>query len=192
MTVTGRLVAVFLVGYLVGTLNWAYLIMRLWGNADLRRLGTGNLGARNIKRHLGLCAAVVVYLGDALKGAIPVWLMQRLGWHPQADLLIGLGVVIGHNYSVWLGWRGGKGLSSASAILIVLSWQLFLVVVSAGALGLLLTRNLYLASVIMAVVFPPILWRLRPDGLAVTLALLMSLTVISRHWRNLVEMWKTP
>lgn len=186
----GRLSLIFAVGYLIGTLNWAFLVMRLWGKGDLRQLGTGNLGARNVKRHLGLGAAILVYLGDALKGALPVWLMQQIGWHPQADLAIALGVILGHNYSIWLGWKGGKGLASASAILLVLSWQLFLVVVSAGALGLLLTRNLYLASVLMAVVFPPMLWHLRPDGLALTLALLMSLTVISRHWANLVEMWR--
>ncbi|MGE5652819.1 MAG: glycerol-3-phosphate acyltransferase, partial [Bacillota bacterium] len=108
----GRLAVVFLVGYLIGSINWAYLIMRLSGKGDLRRLGTGNLGARNVKRQLGLGAAILVYLGDALKGALPVWVMQQLGWHPQADLIIGLGVILGHNYSVWLGWKGGKGLSS--------------------------------------------------------------------------------
>lgn len=189
MAVAIQLAGVLLIGYLIGTLNWAYLVMRLWGKADLRRLGTGNLGARNVKRHLGLGAAILVYLGDAIKGALPVWVMQQLAWHPQADLVIALGVILGHNYSIWLGWKGGKGLSSASAILLVLSWQLFLLVVTAGLLGLLLTRNLYLAAVLMAVVFPPILWRLRPDGMALSLAVLMSLAVISRHWRNLAEMW---
>ncbi len=187
---TVQLLGVFLGGYLIGTLNWAYLIMRLWGKADLRRLGTGNLGARNIKRHLGLGAAILVYLGDACKGALPVWIMQQWGWHPQADLVIALGVILGHNYSIWLGWKGGKGLASASAILLVLSWKIFVVVAAAGALGLLLTRNLYLASVIMTVVFPPMLWQVRPDRSALTIAVLISLAVFSRHWRNLVEIWR--
>jgi len=114
------LAAAFGTGYLLGSIPFGLLLARLFGLGDLRRIGSGNIGATNVLR-TGNRAAAALTLGlDAGKGALPV--LWFLGWGDLAAQAAALGAILGHCFPVWLGFRGGKGVATFLGILLALYW----------------------------------------------------------------------
>lgn len=109
------------VAYLVGSVPFAYLLSRRRG-VDLRRVGSGNVGATNVLRTSGVRAAVLAVVLDGVKGAAAVLLAQRLvGGGAAVPVAAGLASVVGHIYPVWLHFRGGKGVATAAGVFAVLT-----------------------------------------------------------------------
>lgn len=106
--------------YLVGSIPFAHLLSRRRG-VDLRRVGSGNVGASNVLRTSGVRAAVLAMILDGVKGALAVLLAQRLAVGPAVPVIAGLASVIGHIYPVWLKFRGGKGVATAAGVFAVLT-----------------------------------------------------------------------
>ncbi len=106
--------------YLAGSVPFGVLIARLKG-VDLRKVGSGNIGATNVARALGKGWAVAVLLGDAAKGFVPVLLGRRLGFAPGAVALAGLAAIVGHMFTVFLRGRGGKGVATSLGVALALS-----------------------------------------------------------------------
>src|SRR3954462_16037699 len=105
------LIVAFVIGYAFGSIPFGVLLTRSAGLGDIRKVGSGNIGATNVLRtgRKGLAAATLV--GDALKGTAAVLLMGWL-WGPNAAVLAGLGAFLGHLFPVWLGFKGGKGVAT--------------------------------------------------------------------------------
>ena len=110
-----------IVAYLIGSVPFALLLTRRWGAADLRRIGSGNLGAANVLRASGVKAGVLVAVLDITKGAASVMLAERFGGHTAAPAAAGVAAIVGHIYPVWLRFRGGKGVATASGAFAVLA-----------------------------------------------------------------------
>src|ERR687893_2966472 len=110
-------IAAFVFGYLLGSIPFGLILTRLAGLGDVRKIGSGNIGATNVLRtgHKGLAAATLI--GDALKGTLGVVAMAWL-WGPNAAILAALGAFLGHLYPVWLALRGGKGVATFIGILL--------------------------------------------------------------------------
>src|SRR5262245_14867897 len=106
--------------YLVGSIPFALLLARRWGTPDLHGVGSGNIGAANVLRASGVKAGVLVALLDIAKGAAGVLLAERLAG-PGATPAAGLAAIVGHVYPVWLRFRGGKGVATASGAFAVLA-----------------------------------------------------------------------
>jgi glycerol-3-phosphate acyltransferase PlsY len=106
-----------LVSYVLGAVPFAFLIGRMRG-VDLRQVGSGNVGAGNLTRVVGVTAGTVAAILDGLKGLIPVLLMRRYGIGPAVISMSGLGTVIGHNWSVFLRGRSGRGLAPSAGVLV--------------------------------------------------------------------------
>jgi acyl phosphate:glycerol-3-phosphate acyltransferase len=121
VTVFGTLAA--LAGaYLLGAVPSSYLLARWMGGIDLRQVGSRNLGATNLYRQLGWRAAIPAALFDVAKGAAPVALATRFGGGPTWwPLLVGLGAVLGHVYSPFVGFKGGKGVATAGGMFLALA-----------------------------------------------------------------------
>ena len=115
--------AFFLVcaAYLLGTFPSAFICGRLFGGLDIRTSGSGNVGALNTARTVGLLPGILTMLLDLLKALLAVSLAARFGAAGFMPLLAGLLAVLGHNYNVFLGFKGGKGLASLAGVLIMLS-----------------------------------------------------------------------
>src|SRR5215472_10666122 len=107
--------AFIVAGYLIGSIPFALLTARRWGTADLRSIGSGNLGAANVMRASGVKAGIVVAMLDVAKGALSVALAQRFSDHNAAPALAGLAAIVGHIYPVWLRF-GGKGVATACGV----------------------------------------------------------------------------
>lgn len=107
-------------GYLLGSIPFGLILTRLAGTADLRAIGSGNIGATNVLRTGRKDLAAATLLLDALKGSIAVWVAMR--WGAGAGVLAGLGAFLGHLYPVWLRFAGGKGVATFIGVLLALWW----------------------------------------------------------------------
>src|SRR5262250_3345142 len=112
-------------GYLLGSIPFGLLLTRLAGHGDIRRIGSGNIGATNVLRTGGKGLAALTLLCDLAKGAAAVVIAQH--WGPTAALAAAGFAVLGHMFPVWLGFRGGKGAATALGVLIPLAWPVALV-----------------------------------------------------------------
>lgn len=106
--------------YLLGAIPFAQILARLNG-VDLREVGSGNVGAGNLKTSVGLPWAILAGVLDGLKGLVPVWLCLRSGLGPGAAGLVGVAAVVGHNWSIFMRGRSGRGLATAFGLVLVLS-----------------------------------------------------------------------
>ena len=107
--------------YLLGTFPSAFIIGKIFGGLDIRATGSGNVGAMNTAREVGILPGVLTLLLDLLKALFAVYLATRLGTCSYMPLIAGLLVILGHNYNVFLKFKGGKGLASLAGVLMIIS-----------------------------------------------------------------------
>jgi glycerol-3-phosphate acyltransferase PlsY len=182
-----------LIGYLLGSVSPSYLIARAKTGRDLRFEGSGNLGGRNVWRTAGFGWSLLAFLLDVFKGAVSAWLGGALAGPGLGPFLGFLGVVSGHNYSVFLGFSGGKGLAAAIGSLAVISLAALGCLLSVGVLAFILFRSLYLAAVAMSLCFPLVVYLQGHGTWVVVTSIAVSGVVTSRHLGNLrdaVREWK--
>lgn len=140
-------------GYILGSIPFGLLIGRLKG-VDIRKEGSGNIGATNVQRTLGWMPAAFSFLLDFAKGFVPVILAVIFGLELWQAAAIGASVVTGHCWSVFLLFKGGKGISTTFAVVVALDWRIGLGCLALWLVILLLSRYVSLASIIAASVMP--------------------------------------
>jgi len=175
--------ACILLGYLLGSIPFGLLLTRAAGLGDIRRIGSGSIGATNVLRtgHKALAAATLLL--DGLKGAAAVLLAGMLVGR-DAGLWAGLGAVLGHLFPVWLRFNGGKGVATGYGVLIAAAWPVGL---AAGAVWLIAAKLLRISSLAALVSFalaPLLAWALA-DPAIVKLALAIAVLVYARHHANI-------
>jgi len=138
-----------LAAYLMGSIPFAQLLSKRRG-VDLRRVGSGNVGASNVLRTLGVRPAVLAMMLDAVKGTVAVLVAQRLTNGVAAPVMAGLASMIGHVYPVWLRFRGGKGVATAAGAFAVLAPVAAAVAAGAFLLTVALTRFISVGSMVAA------------------------------------------
>ena len=116
-------------GYLLGSIPFGLVVTRMAGFGDIRRIGSGNIGATNVLRTGNKFLALLTIILDSGKGAAAAWVVM-VCWGFEASLIAGFSSVLGHNFPVWLKFRGGKGVATTLGVLLVASWH---VVVATGA-----------------------------------------------------------
>lgn len=167
--------------YLLGCISFSWIAVKISKGTDLRKEGSGNLGAKNTLRSLGLLPALLVFTGDAAKGWLALFLAARLV--PDFNLLLpaALFVMLGHLFPFWLGFHGGKGLASLVGISFYLNPWLLLTLLATAAIGLFLTKKTNPGAII-ALLGLPIFFQLYvhfPWAWAWGLA--MALPMLYRH-----------
>jgi glycerol-3-phosphate acyltransferase PlsY len=180
--------AVILMAYAIGSIPFALLIARWWGADDLRRVGSGNLGAANVLRVSGVMAGVLVALLDITKGALSVTLARHLTHQPAASAAAGLAAIVGHIFPVWLRFHGGKGVATAFGVFAVLSPIALAPTLTIFAVAVALTRYISLGSVLAALALPPIAYATGSPGPTIAAALAASALIVFRHRTNLARL----
>jgi glycerol-3-phosphate acyltransferase PlsY len=137
-----------LLAYLLGSIPSAYIAGRLSRGVDIRTLGDGNAGAANAYRELGPGAGVAVLIADVSKGAVAVLVAQAFASQPVV-LLAGVAVVAGHNWPVYIGFRGGRGQATTIGVLCALLPQAMFILLVLCAVPFIVTRNTRMAGVIL-------------------------------------------
>jgi len=149
-----RYLAVFLLAYLMGAFPTGYLIVRAFTGTDVRRVGSGRTGGTNVLRSAGPMPAVLTVLGDGLKGGAAVLVARAIGGAPWALAIAGVAVILGHNYSVFLGWDGGAGTISNIGVALFINPAAGAAAIAVAIPVLALSRYASLASIVVAVALP--------------------------------------
>ena len=141
--------------YIIGSVPFGLVVSKLIFKQDLRKLGSGNIGATNVLRNYGVQPFIAVMLLDMSKGIAAVAIGRAIGLGPTLSLLAGLASIIGHNWSVFLGFKGGKGIATSGGVIIAAyPWQVTVAALGMFVVVVLITRIMSVASLTGALAFP--------------------------------------
>jgi len=171
-----------LLGYLLGSIPTAYVAGHLLKGRDIRQMGDGNVGARNAFLQLGARTGIGVFVVDAGKGALAVLIAQAAGLPQLAVLLTGTAVVIGHNWPVFIGFRGGRGEATTIGVLLTLSTQPVLILAGPALAALLIKKKVMLASAVLFVPLPLVCWWLGLPGPLIAYSIALPCLVGFTHF----------
>jgi glycerol-3-phosphate acyltransferase PlsY len=175
--------------YLLGSIPSALFVVWVISGKDVRREGSGNVGAANATRVAGYGAGAVVTVLDVAKGAVPVWLMSVLNPESLWIAATMLAAVLGHCYPVWLRFRGGKGVATAFGAFLVLSPVPALISLAVWLVVLAVSRLVSLASLVATAVFPVLLGLLDHPGRVMLAAVsAVAVIIIVRHHSNIRQL----
>ena len=162
-----RTLATAVIAYLLGSLSPAIIITKLKTGQDIRELGSGNAGFTNVLRSVGVAPAVITIICDYAKGILAVligwWIfsemtitndVSRLEYVKYGGYLAGVFVIIGHSFPIFYGFKGGKGVVTANALMIVVDIRVFLLIIATFLIVVLVTRLISLGSIAGAIMFP--------------------------------------
>lgn len=179
---------VLIVSYLLGALPVGLLMARWIGGVDLRSQGSGNVGMANAVRVAGWKTGAVVMAADMLKGVVAVLLARSLHLPPPAVAAAGMAAVAGHNWSVFLGFRGGKGVATSLGVAFVLGPKVALLLMVLWFAVVALTRYSSLASIIGLVAAPFAMWLGRQPQEAIIFCAAAAVLGVVRHRGNIARL----
>ena len=182
--------------YLLGSIPTGYLVGKAKG-VDIRKVGSGNIGATNVFRFLGKTAGIFVLLADALKGWAAVWGMAPFmadhlfppgspgGAREWLAIVAGIFAILGHNYTCWLQFRGGKGIATTAGVLVALVPQALLAGLAVWIVVFAVGRYVSLASIVAAAVLPFAVWLTRGTPTLIVITACLGALAIYRHKGNI-------
>lgn len=181
-------IAVAIAGFLIGSIPFGYLIGRFVYRIDIRKSGSGNIGAMNALRTMGKGGAIAVLLLDALKGFAPVFSIQT---HSSGVMfphvlgsIVAIATVLGHCFSPWLGWKGGKGVATSFGAIFALSWQSGLIAVGGWIAGALITQYSSVGSMFGSVLAAIALWFFTGSIAETLYGAVAALLIVFMHREN--------
>ncbi len=184
-------IVVFLAAYVCGSTPFGLLLGKLFGQTDVRKTGSGNIGATNVARSVGLSAGILTLVLDAAKGAAPVLLARHyFPDHAAFQILAGLGALAGHCFPLWLNFRGGKGVATAAGVFLVLCLPAALGALLVFAIVVGFWRYVSLASVSAAAAMPLLIYFLWAPHFAPPISvtvgsLAAAILIVYKHDANL-------
>ena len=146
------------IAYVLGSIPFAFIIGYLKKNVDIRRLGTGNVGTMNIAREIGLFSGIIVLLLDMAKGCLAIFIAKWLGVSMLWIFAVGFAAILGHSWSLFLKFSGGRGVATTLGVLLALTPVEFGIVFIVILTIFLLTRNSGLSVGVGLVILPLVLW----------------------------------
>ena len=173
---------IIILAYFVGSIPTAYLAGRLLKGSDIRQMGDGNMGARNAFHQLGHKTGIGIFCIDATKGVIPILIAQAVSIPQLAILTVGVATVVGHNWPVFLGFRGGRGESTTIGVLLTVITQPTLIVAGPALAVLSIKKNVTLASVFLFVPLPLVCWLMGFPGTLITYSMGLPCLVGFTHF----------
>ncbi len=178
-----------LIGYMLGSIPWAYILTKRFKNIDITKEGSGNLGTTNVYRTSGIKIAIMVYILDMLKGFLPILIATYYGYE-DVGVISSVFAVIGHCYSPFMKFKGGKGVAVTSGMILAISPLMFFGLLVLQFLILFITKIMSIASLSSAVLFPIITALMYSIGIKFYVALFIGLFVIYKHKDNIKRLIK--
>jgi len=173
---------IVILGYLLGSIPTAHIMGRIFKKVDIRQIGDGNMGAANAFRQLGAKVGVAVGVIDAGKGALAILIAQLVNLPQITVLLAGAAAVIGHNWPVFLRFRGGRGEATTIGVLLATITQPMLILATPSILTLFISRNVIIASAVLFVPLPLVCWWLGVPGVLIAYGITLPCLVGFTHF----------
>mgnify|MGYP000848407274 FL=1 len=179
----GAILAI-IASYLIGSIPFGLLVGKLWANLDVREYGSGNIGTSNVLRTVGPAAAIIVFALDVAKGAVAVYLGTLAGGE-FVRIMAGVAAIAGHNWPIYLKFKGGKGIATSLGAVISLTPVIALILLGLWIAIVGITRYISLGSLAAAVLFPIFLIISHAPLTYVLAGVLISAFAIYRHRSNI-------
>lgn len=177
-------ILITIVSYLLGSIPTGYIVGTLAG-IDIRKVGSGNVGATNVARTVGKTKGLLTLTADVAKGFIPVFVALRLGLSYTAVASVGIAAFLGHLYPVFLKFQGGKGVATALGVLLALAPMATLVLVAVFGVVVFFSRIASVSSIAAAVAAPITLWSFSYSPAIVAMSVFLAVMIILRHRGNI-------
>lgn len=175
----------FVLGHVCGSVPSGLWLVQAFHGIDIRNYGSKNIGTTNVFRTVGPKTAVLVLIADAFKGILAVGIMSYFFHNPLLDVITALGALLGHNYSLFLGFKGGKGVATALGLLIFMMPNVAVASFGIWLVCVLLTRYVSLGSIMAAIFTPPLAWYLGYPSAYVIFSVVAAFFVVLRHKENI-------
>lgn len=175
----------FVLGHVCGSVSSGLWLVQAFHGIDIRNYGSKNIGTTNVFRIVGPKTAVLVLIADAFKGILAVGIMSYFFHNPLLDVVTALGALLGHNYSLFLGFKGGKGVATALGLLIFMMPKVAVASFGIWLVCVLLTRYVSLGSIMAAIFTPPLAWYLGYPSAYVIFSVVAAFFVVLRHKENI-------
>lgn len=185
-----------IITYLIGSIPFAYIYGKLFRNIDIRNFGSGNIGATNVLRILGKKAGIIVLILDMFKGFLPVFIVKEiLQWNMEyawLPVLIGIFAILGHTFTIFLLFKGGKGVATAAGVFLALTPIVLLIAFSFFIAVVALTKYVSLGSIFAAlfVVTTNIFSYSSNDPYVFYFSLIVAFFIIFKHKSNIIRLLK--
>ena len=179
---------ILLFSYLLGSIPNGLIFGKLIWNKDLRKFGSKNIGATNAWRVIGKSAGIFIFLLDFLKGALSVFIAQSFGSSPWIVMLAGLLAIIGHSFSIYLSFHGGKGVATGLGVIAVMIPKATLIVFFTWLIIVLITRYVSLGSCIAAALVPILAFYFDAEFAFVLFGFVAAIFIIGRHRDNIARL----
>ncbi len=186
-----KLSIIFIIAYLLGSINTSIIVGKIKSGEDIRNFGSGNAGATNALRTFGKGAAAMVLLGDALKAVAAVLTARLILNDAAAVYTAGVGVVLGHNFPVFFGFKGGKGIVVSTVAVLFADWRIGLITIVISVIIMAVTEYVSLGSIIGAVLVVILGLLLRGfDRYYIIFSVIIGGLAIFMHRKNIVRLIK--
>ena len=172
-----------IIGYLLGSINTSVITGKFYG-VDVRQHGSGNAGATNTLRVLGKKAAIIVVIGDVLKGLITCIISNSIAGQTGA-IIGGAAAILGHNWPVYFGFKGGKGVLTSITVMFYLDWKISLILVGIFVVVVLISRYVSLGSVLGAIALPVLTILFGRDIKLVIFSIALAVIIVFKHQSNI-------
>ena len=184
MIINAMTLTPILLAYLLGSIPTGLLLGKMYG-IDVRKEGSGNIGATNLYRTVGRKVGIITLVGDCFKGLIPVLVIKYFALPVEVAAWVGLAAFCGHVFSVFLGFKGGKGVATALGVFLGLSPLSVAIVLALFVLLMIKWRYVSLGSISAAAVMPLAVYLFGNGPTVIFVTSIISLIVIARHYENI-------
>lgn len=179
-----KLFFLILCAFLLGSIPFGVVVAKIYG-VNLKKVGSGNIGATNVLRAMGKGPALLTLVGDVLKGSLAVVIGRFFFHSPSLEGIIGLSAIVGHNFSLFLRFRGGKGVATSIGVLLIYSPMVGVLTVILWLVVILITRYSSLAAIVSFGVLPLGIYILDYSQGKLIISILIAFLLIFRHTDNI-------
>ena len=183
-----KFIILFIISYLVGSIPNALWIGKVFKGLDVRNYGSGNVGATNASRVLGWKLGVLVLLLDVLKGAVFVYIAKLINLDDIYLVLVSLAPILGHSYSIYLKFKGGKAVATSLGVFTLLVPKVILVLLVIFLITVFLTQYVSVASITVALLLPIFTFILYNNIIYTIFSLIIGLLVVYKHKSNIINL----
>ncbi|OEH84782.1 acyl-phosphate glycerol 3-phosphate acyltransferase [Desulfuribacillus stibiiarsenatis] len=185
------MIASNLIGYLLGSISFSYLVGKYWAGIDIRNFGSGNAGATNTLRVLGVGPGIIVFIFDGLKGVMSVLIAEFISsGDPLVMIVAGISSIVGHNWPIYLKFKGGKGVATTIGVVASLVFWPALYSALIASILLVTTRYVSLASIVFSILIPIFVIFLGYSLSYIIFTILIAILVCLRHKENIKRLLK--